>query len=261
MYVDSRDFSHIINNFRLDLPKLSIKVDRVKSNLNKQLGRISKIQHTEKLISWRNPDTKIEWQIYYAFEKIDTRVHVVVIPYTSINHDGARDYFVPFASDFDLALSEKPILFKVFRGHFIRRFRERMNDDSIKAYHIFYTFTISSLGMIVDSFNQNIHWKLGIHTNGIAMVKPDEQALLYDTFVPAEELKPDQKEALVKYFNNINDIRLIPKLCELSQYEHWGEYVTEEKINALLQVVASSNKLSEDQKEKFFTVCQNIIDG
>ena len=232
MYIDSEDVDHIFQNLIKDIPKLMGKIQMMQLKIDNSLKKISVVDHRIECNKWKNPVTKTCWEIYYVYVKYKTFKQIEFYPITSIERNGIKDYFLFYHKDVEKAKKREGFLVKIFKGHFISRFKKRAGIDAT-IFDIIHNFQYSEKHTIVDYFKQKEKWLLYLNRYGIAFVKKDLSYLSFDTFIPPSELKSDQKKIILDHFEKLYNTTDYPFLLSLEESEYWKDFIDPKKFNSV----------------------------
>lgn len=252
MYIDSEDFSHLATNLLKDWPLLSKKMELMKSQLEKKTKKRKSVELYWNELNWKNPETKTQWNIHYAYSKKEGKLYVSYIPNISIEHNGIRNY-LSFVNESDGRLLKlRGIIVKVFKGHFISRFKERLGETEMNPYAVINEFILSGEVGLVEDFKQNEKWILYLYRYGIAMIRVHDNFIVFDTFITLDELKTEQKKAINRYLNDLHPMPFLVVTRYLLENPTWMELITNELFKSKLATASEDKSPKAQEFFKYF---------
>lgn len=230
-YIDYTDFDHLVNALKQDYKQLNNKIKKIEQTVKGTFGTIKRRQDSNFVI-WKSPVSGNVWSIYYIYAYRNNKIEVDFYPFTEFSSSqGEKEFlllskyekqrvlgskFTKFSkfndSDgqniFRNFLIKNNLFLIIFRGHFIDRFRRRTNYKDFSTFEVIFDFIVNPDLLIVDNYQQNKEWLMYLHPNGVAMIRLENNYIVFDTYVAKHELKESQITAIENFFKGLDDLSI-----------------------------------------------------
>jgi len=112
------------------------------------------------------------------------------------------------------------------------------------TFEVIFEFIANPDMLLVDNYQQNQEWLMYLHNYGVAMIRRENNYVVFDTYVAHHELKESQTTAIRNHFNGLNDIMYGAVFFLLISGEVWLDYIDKDRILAYLLGVAITHPIS-----------------
>lgn len=252
MFIDSNDVEHLMEQLIKELPLLSAKIVKMNGILTKKLLKLKTFENSNGIEKWRNHETNTTWQIKYYYIKENGKPLVIFFPITIIERGGVKDYLLFPISDIKQVIKKQNHAIKIIKGHFIERYRERLNAEEDKSISIIMEIHFHSNLGIIEHFEQNSKWLLYLLRWGIAMVKDNFPVLIFDTFITIDQLKQNQIEAINEYLNQLNKPEYALWLADLLENKDWFLLIKEKHFTSIEESINGGNHILPPEWTEIF---------
>jgi hypothetical protein len=266
-YTDHTDYDHLVETLHQDFKPLFNKIKKIELQLRSSVGTIKRQEFVRNDIIWESPLGKNQWTIHYNLLLSGKKIDINFFPYTlfpTINDDKAflllnkatyrgndvikstllqkkdhlneKNYFKEF-------LSVNNISIIIFREHFIEQFRTRTINPDILNFEVMLEFGFNNKSVLVDDFIQKKKWVMSLHSKGIAMIKVQNNYIIFDTYITKNLLKDNQIAAISKYLAGVDDIEygFIAQYL-LNRSNEWYEFIDKVRLLKWLNNLASRDQ-------------------
>jgi hypothetical protein len=264
-YIDYTDFDHLVNTLKQDYKPLSNRIKKLEESVRRAYGTIRKRADSNH-ITWKSPVSGNVWSIYYIHNYHNDKVKIDFYPFTEfLSSRGEKEFLrigkydkrsitgskleaLNKVSDSESQNTFRDFLVKnnlyllIYRGHFMDRFRMRTEFKDYITFDIIYEFVVNPDLVLVDNYQQKHDWLMYLHPNGVAMIKQEDNYLVFDTFVAKDELKANQTTAIRIYLNRLDDIKYGVVIFLLLSSDVWLDFIDKERLLRILMGMASTNK-------------------
>jgi len=259
MFIDSKDYNHIANQFSKELLLLEKKKALIKSQITKK-NKYTLTKLKTGNISWRNHETGTVWDIHYGYQKTDGKLDINCTPITSVENDKGRDYLSFFSDTEKRILNKNELIVKIYSAHFIGQYKKRLEQKKLDAYQVINQFFFDKKFGLINDFKQNEKWYMYLNHYGIAMVKVFENYLIFDTFITLKMLGTDQKQAIIDYLKQLKPGLLILQAFYFSKNKEWEKFIKKDDIKNAMKEFLNDSTIPQEEKTKFISDLKNYMD-
>ena len=266
-YIDHTDFDHLVNTLSQDYKPLNNRIKKIEQVVQHTFGTI-KNRKDSNHVTWKSPVSGNIWSIYYIYSSYRKKIDVDFYPFTEFSSSRGEKEFLLLSKFEKLKVvgsklitagkiieSEDQNTFKdylvknslfliIFRGHFIDRFRMRADKKEYTPFEIIMQFTINPDLVLVDNFQQKHGWLMYLHSDGVAMIRLENNYIVFDTFIAKHELKESQVTAIKNYLNSLNNLTYGAVLFLLLDTDEWLDIVDKDRLLNWMLILASRDPVN-----------------
>jgi hypothetical protein len=266
-YIDYTDFDHLVNTLNQDYKLLNNKIRKIEQTVRRTYGTIRKRTDSDH-INWKSPVSGNIWSIYYIHHIHRNKLEIDFYPYTVfVSSRGEKEFLLLTKynkldvtgskltaynkgnntvgqNNFRDFLVKNNLFLIIYRGHFIDRFRLRTEFKEYDIFEVIFEFIVNPELFLVTDYQQDHDWMMYLHSYGVAMIKRENNYIVFDTFVAKHELKENQTIAIQNYLNGLNDRMYGPIVILLMNSDVWLEFVDKDRLLKFLFEVAERNQLT-----------------
>lgn len=266
-YIDYTDYDHLVNTLNQDFKLLSNQIKKIERTVRNAYGTIRR-RTDSNYIMWKSPVSGNVWSIYYIHYYHKNKVGIDVYPFTEfVSTRGEKEFLLLSKYDkqsvtgnrfkafnkvtgtkdqnnFRDFLVKNNMFLIIYRGHFIDRFRMRTEFKNYTIFEVIFEFIVNPDLFLVENYQQSHDWLMYLHSNGVAMIRHENNYIVYDTYVAKHELKESQVMAVQNYLNGLNDIKYGAVAFLLFSSDVWLEIIDKDRLLNFLLDVAKTNQLT-----------------
>lgn len=266
-YIDYTDFDHLVNTLNQDYKPLNNKIKKIEQTVRRTFGTIKKRTDSNHVM-WKSPVSGNIWSIYYIYSYHKNKIDVDFYPFTEFSSSRGEKEFLLLSkyearsiigskftafnkvndsvgqNNFRDFLVKNNLVLIIYRGHFIDRFRMRTEFKDYDTFEVIFEFIVNPDMLLVDNYQQNHEWLMYLHSYGVAMIRHENNYIVFDTYVAKHELKESQTLAIRNYFNGLNNIKYGVVVFLLLKSEVWLDFIDKDRLSGFLLWVASTNQVT-----------------
>lgn len=266
-YIDYTDYDHLVNTLNQDFKLLSNQIKKIERTIRNAYGTIRR-RTDSNYIMWKSPVSGNVWSIYYIHYYHKNKVGIDVYPFTEfVSARGEKEFLLLSKYDklsvtgnrfkafnkvtgtkdqnnFRDFLVKNNMFLIIYRGHFIDRFRMRTEFKNYTIFEVIFEFIVNPDLFLVENYQQSHEWLMYLHSNGVAMIRHENNYIVYDTYVAKHELKESQVMAVQNYLNGLNDIKYGAVAFLLFSSDVWLEIIDKDRLLNFLLELAKTNQLT-----------------
>jgi len=249
MIVDPNDLEHIINELKNEFPQLTRKRNNIIKQLRKNLKKTNYFPAKQNILEWTNPESLTKWHLAYSVSVQNKKIGFSFTPITTFEANSEKHY-MQFIEENVLDIEKLGLtVIRVFRSHFISRYRQRTGIELKKPIEVILQFYWGDRITLIESYQQNVKWFLNLEKDGISMVKKRTGYIFFETFIECADIKDDQKIAIQKYIDEIKDpFHYLGLAFTLSLNGYWKNFFSDERMKYMNNLAWQTDK---DMYNKF----------